>query len=230
LPAADLPNSAKLLHRLDPLVDPQRRFLPTTLFMHGINVNTSLLKEADWPHSWADLLSPKYKNKLVLHDISRFGGGLSWFMVGRSVLGDDYFRKLAAQNPRIFARVQEEDSAVVRGERPVATPGRSRVKKDFAGSPITWIVPTDGVFFVPIVSGLIRGAAHPNASKLFLDFLLDPATQRSFAATGDIAVISGVENVIDLDTAKFLGNGFATAADLSAISSSVAAANEILGR
>jgi iron(III) transport system substrate-binding protein len=217
-----LPNLTQISGRFTKFIDSEKRYLPICVFAYGINVNTDQLPEKDWPRRWSDLTSGKYAGKLALHDPGRPGGGLALLLVGRKALGDDFFKSLVAQQPRIFARVTEVDGAVVRGERPIAVPGRNRVAKDFGDAPIKWIMPEDGVFVVSYTAGIVKDAPHPAAADLMLNFLLGKSMQQAFADLGDVPVMPGLPGALQLDKVKFLGNGGAGPEDFARMNESMA--------
>jgi len=214
LERAKLPNLANMIPRLAGFGNLEDGYLPTLLYVYGINVNTRRLSEAEIPHSWSDLANPRYSGKIGFHDFSRPGGANSWMTIGMEALGQQYFTGLMKQNPRVFSSPQELDAAVVRGERAIAAPSRTRLAKDYAGAPIRFIFPQDGIFIGVIHSGIVNGTTHPNAAYLFLNFLLDPVAQRAIAAVGDVPVIQGVDSPVDFTTAKFLGEGRMTPAGM----------------
>jgi len=204
---AKVPNAANLAPRLRTFVGPENKVIPTTMFVYGMAVNTRALPEADHPKKWADLVQPKYAGKIGLHDFGRLGGGNTMLGIGLEPLGKSFFENLMKQQPRVFAAPQELEAALVRGERAIAVPGRTRIVKDYAGAPVKFILPEDGTYFVPMQSGILAGSQHPNAAYLFLNFLLDKPAQERFAALGDGPVISGLDSVVNLEKAAFLGRG-----------------------
>jgi iron(III) transport system substrate-binding protein len=216
-----LPNLNQVSDRFKKFIDKDNRYLPICVFAYGINVNTDQLPEKDWPRRWSDLISGKYTSKIAYHDPGRPGGGLAFLLVGRKPLGDDFFKSLVAQQPRVFARVTELDGAVVRGERPISVPGRNRVAKDFSDAPVKWIVPEDGVFVVSYTAGIIKDAPHPAAAELMLNFLLGKSMQQAFADLGDVPVMPGLPGALQLDNVKFLGNGGAGADDFAQMNDAI---------
>jgi iron(III) transport system substrate-binding protein len=202
-----LPNMARLSPRLSAFVDEGKRYVPTTLFVYGIGVNTGRLSEEDRPKSWKDLISGKYAGQMGLHDFSHRGGGATLVVTGREPLGDDFFRGLVEQDLRLYGRAQELDAAVARGERAIAIPSRSRMPLEYAGAQVAWIAPEDGIYFVAMQSGIVNRAPHPNAAHLFINFLLSEDAQSAFAEAGDAPVITGVAGVVNLEETPLLGSG-----------------------
>lgn len=206
-----LPNVRAVLPRIRNLVDAQHRFIPTYLILFGITVNTNALPPAQQPSRWADLVDPKYAGQLGMHDIGVLGAGLSLVMVGRSTLGDTFYQTLVTkQRPRVFGRAPELDAAVQSGGRAVAFPSQFANAFRAKGAPIRWIAPKDGVFFVPIYTGMIKNATHPRAAQAFMNFLLDRDVQTAMAAAGYIPATNLAKSPIDFGSMTLLGKGSIT--------------------
>lgn len=212
--SALVPNAAKLSSRVKPFLDKQQRIVPFYLLAYGIVVNTNMVKEADYPQTWRDVLKPALANSIGLHDPSVIGGGLVWYMVGQKPLGDAYFKQLVAAKPRVFSRVPEEENAVDSGQRAVIVPGllQNEASSQNKGAPVKWIAPKDGVFFITYYVGVVHDAPHAQAAQQFLNYLLTPEVQRLEAKAGDIPVIPIPESPLDLSKTKFLGDGATTPA------------------
>ena len=209
-----MPNFKMLSAKLLPVLDPQRRHIPTYVQAYGIMVNSQIVSEADMPKRWTDLLNPKYSRKIGLHDFSRVGGGGVWLMIGLPALGEEFFKTLVKQQMRLFGRSQEMISAVARGERSIGIPGNSGGVADNPGAPLKLIYPEDGAFFISINTGAVALAPHPAAATLFLDFLLGPEAQALFSKEGNLPIRDDIPTKgLSLATAKFLGVGFQTPAD-----------------
>jgi iron(III) transport system substrate-binding protein len=206
-----MPNVRAVLPRIRNLVDAQHRFIPTYLILFGITVNTNALPPALQPRRWADLEDPKYAGQIGMHDIGVLGAGLSLVMIGRSTLGDTFYQTvLGKQRPRVFGRAPELDAAVQNGGRAVAFPSQFANAFRAKGAPIRWIAPKDGVFFVPIYTGLIKNATHPRAAQAFMNFLLDRDVQTAIAAAGYIPVTNLAKSPIDFGSMTLLGKGSIT--------------------
>lgn len=212
--AASVPNTANLLPRLKTMFAAHRQFLPTTLYTYGLVVNTNVLPEAQWPKSYADAVSPIYKDKIAIHDYSRPGGGATFAFHARQAYGDDYIRKVAALGPRVYGRVQELDASLVRGERAIALPGRTRVPADNPGAPVKFIEPSDGIYAIVISTGIVDGAPQRNAAHVLMDFLLEREVQELYAKLGDGPVVTGIPALVDFEKAKLFSAGSMAQEDL----------------
>ena len=62
-----------------------------------------------------------------------------------------------------------------------------------------FLKPRDGAFYTRIGIGLVKSAPHPNAAKLYIDFVLSEAGQRAVADTGYLPLRKGVPSVLGPD-------------------------------
>jgi len=100
-PRGQVPNQKNLRDALKGVADNDR--IPSYILPYGILVNTDLVKPADEPKSWKDLLDPKWKGKIISDDFRALGGGFTWFSVTYEALGEDFHRQLQQQNI-VFSR------------------------------------------------------------------------------------------------------------------------------
>jgi iron(III) transport system substrate-binding protein len=82
---------------------------------YAISVNSSMVKPADDPKSWLDLLDPKWKGKILVDDMRAAGGGNTLFSATYATFGEDFHRKLAANNVTISRDVGEAERRTARG-------------------------------------------------------------------------------------------------------------------
>jgi iron(III) transport system substrate-binding protein len=144
--------------------------------------NTKLLKPEDLPKSYADLLDPKWKGKLGIEAKDQ-----DWFasvvdVMGGGEKGLKFFQDLVARNG-ISVRLGHTllTNMVVSGEVPVGLtvynymPEQQKKK----GAPIDWFALEPAIARSNAV-GIARDAPHPNAARLFYDYLLGEEAQQHF--------------------------------------------------
>jgi len=110
-PLGALPALARLKPEFARRADPY--MVPIFTINYGILVNTRLVKEADAPKGWLDLLDPKWKGKILADDPRASGGGRVMFHMTYDRFGRAYQEQLAAQNVT-FARDYQESVRRVR--------------------------------------------------------------------------------------------------------------------
>ena len=136
--------------------------------------NTALLKAADRPKSFEDLLKPRFKRKLIL---DARGGQIS-HLLSEKIWGEDKFWKfvkgLKAQKPIWTARNSTAMAKLTSGEGFISTASYVAIQTlKKKGAPVEFL------FLSPSLSqtrgiGIIKGGKHPNAAKLLLGWLLSP--------------------------------------------------------
>ncbi len=152
--------------------DPDGFYINEQAVIHVISYNTQIISAADAPKSYADLLKPVFKGKLGIEQAA-----YSWLAQRSQIWGKDkaaeYAKNLAAQQPKFVSGHTTLADAVVSGEVPVAVNVyQHRVEQQKAkGAPVAWVTdsPTG---CEPNSTGIPKGAPHPNAGRLFLDWRL----------------------------------------------------------
>src|SRR5690606_33851868 len=119
--------------------------LPVTGGNFAILVNTNLVPEGDEPKNWTDLADPKWKGKILSDDPRALGAGNVWFSVTYEAYGEDYHKKMAAQNLVISRVFAESNRRIARGEFAIYLPFNISEYQSLKGLPIKPIIPEEGV-------------------------------------------------------------------------------------
>lgn len=135
--------------------------------------------------SWKDLQNPAFKGKLIVSDVRKsFSYTASWVGM-EGTLGKDYFPRLAElTQPAIFFRTEEVLQKTVSCEYPIALwqlPGRvfqRRTEDPSLDLGFAW--PEEGVTLLGVQIAIFKGSRHPNAAKLFLDFVMSEEGMREY--------------------------------------------------
>ena len=178
----DLPNQHGLPAAL---VDPKGNWVATNLSTRSLAYNTQLIPADQVPRTHKDLLDPRWKGQFVWHPAS-IAGGYGFIGVVLESMGEEnglrYLRALARQDivPLPVAARAVLDR-VIAGEYPMGLDMNSShaVISAALGAPVRF-VPLDPVTMTMQIAGISRGAPHPNAAKLFLDFIISRAGQEVF--------------------------------------------------
>jgi len=160
--------------------DPDGLFATFRLYLSVIGYNTNLVKAEDAPKSFADLLDPKWKGKIVKAHPGYSGGIMTaTFQMARD-LGWDYFEKLAQQNVMQVQSAADPPRKLARGERAVMADGADQqifLLKD-AGQPVEIVYPAEGAPLVVGPNGIFKSAPNPNAARLLQSWLLSVEAQQ----------------------------------------------------
>ena len=150
--------------------------------------NTELVKREDVPKSFADLLDQKWKGKIVKAHPSYSGTIMtSTYQMVRE-LGWPYLEKLSKQNVMQVQSATDTPKKIVLGERPVMADGNESnvfIMKE-AGSPIEVIYAAEGTPSIVQPSAIFGAAPHPNAARLFQNYLFTPEAQQLFVDDGGL--------------------------------------------
>lgn len=143
-----------------------------------LGYNTNLVKKEDVPKTYEQLLDPKWKGKKISIDDEAYGllSGLirAW---GREK-AISYFKKLAAQDPVLMRGNTNRVQLTVAGEYSLIVAYAPTIQRETSrGAPIDW-VPLEPVAVQVNPMMLAAKAPHPNAAKLFIDFLLSKEGQK----------------------------------------------------
>ncbi|MFI5013962.1 MAG: ABC transporter substrate-binding protein [Hyphomicrobiales bacterium] len=187
-PHGDIPNLKNLL----PDLSATDIRVPSYILPYGILINTRLVPPSEEPKSWADLLDPRWKGKILADDLRAIGGGSITFAAFHDRLGVEFLRKLAAQD-LVFSRdVGNDERRVARGEFPLRFPELFSSYLLLKGLPVKLVVPLEGAPYVRFDMALLKNAPHPNAARLFIDFYLGEQTQLTYANAALKPVVKGV--------------------------------------
>ena len=150
-----------------------------------IAYNTQKVSRAEAPKRWRDLTDPKWKGKLV-HAHPGYSGVVLTGMTGiLSVLGWDYYAALAKNNPLVVQSAEDPPMKLAGGEAWVGATGEYNVYRTAKkGNPVEIVLPEEGAPFVASPNAILAKAPHPNAAKVFTDFLFGKEAQQILADDG----------------------------------------------
>ncbi len=168
-------------------VDNAKRFVYSTLAYQTENIwiNSQLMK-ADEIRSFDDLLDERLKDRIGMLDPRTAGSGASTWSYLREIKGEDYLKKLVGQKLALSRdqRVLAEILAKSKLALVIGLTYYSYAPFIKAGLPVAPLpAPKEGVY----VSGgsghlvVLKNAPHPNAVKLFVNWLLSREGQEVYS-------------------------------------------------
>jgi iron(III) transport system substrate-binding protein len=171
-------------------LDPDKMLLTMTRFQRGtIFFNPKLVNPKEFK-SHRDLLDPRWKRKQLLDDPRRAGPGqatLTFFYLHPD-LGPDFIRALGKQQLTLMKDFSQEVDAVGQGRYPVliGTADFVAVARAKQGVPIAIVDPRqlkEGTDASPAngALALFNRAPHPNAAKIYINWLLSKEGQTVLA-------------------------------------------------
>jgi iron(III) transport system substrate-binding protein len=170
--------------------------VPIYVIQYGILVNTEMVKPAEEPKSWKDILHPRWKGKILSDDMRALGGGAVFFMVMLQKFGKEFHDKLAAQQPQMNRDLRGNYPRIARGEFPLYVPFTLPDALELKGLPVKAILPEEGCPYVRFDGAMFKGAPHPNAARLLLDFFLGEESQLVYGNLGFVMTIGGLEGKV----------------------------------
>jgi iron(III) transport system substrate-binding protein len=165
-------NAAELAPACQGLGD-EGLYYPTTGSLQVMVYHTKNVKPGDQPTRCTDLLDPKWKGCVGVAHPAFSGYFGQWVLAMRKLYGWEYFERLAKNNPRIGRSGNDPITLLNAGECLVGTgPVSTAVQNMDKGNPIGFIYPEDGTVLTVGCSAVLEKAPHPNAGRLFLEWLL----------------------------------------------------------
>jgi len=160
--------------------DPDGYYAVWRATLSVMGYNTNLVDAKDAPSGYMDLLDPKWKGKLVKSHPGYSGTSLTGTYAITKLLGWDYLEKLAKQGVQQLQSTTATPKSIASGERAVMVDGNEYnmfIEID-AKSPVKIIYPKEGTPFVTSPTAIFAEAPHPNAARVFQNFLYTAKTQQ----------------------------------------------------
>jgi iron(III) transport system substrate-binding protein len=168
--------------------DPDGYYAANRATLSVVGYNTKLVKPEDAPKSYADLLDPKWKGKIVKAHPGYSGNIMTATFELSHALGWDYFKKLGQQQIMQVQSSTEPPKKLALGERPLMFDGNEYnallVKR--RGAPVAIVYPSEGTPLVGGSAGVMKDAPHPNAARLFISYLFSREGQQLLVDMGEL--------------------------------------------
>jgi iron(III) transport system substrate-binding protein len=162
--------------------DPDGMSATSRIYLSSIAYNTNLVKPADAPTSYADLLDPKWAGKMIKGHPAYSGTIMTATYELVRELGWDYLEKLSKQRVMQVQSSTDPPKKLSLGERAVMADGNEYgvVLLKEAGQPVEPVYPAEGTPTISGPTGIFATAPHPNAARLFQAWLHTRETQQFF--------------------------------------------------
>lgn len=170
--------------------DSGRRFLVMTPSQRGTLFVNPKITNPQEIKSYKDLLNPKWRKKIVMDDPTRAGPGQATFTFFylHPDLGPNFIRALGKQEPLVLRDYGQELDAIIKEKYSMLIGVSDIVAEERLkdGLPIAILDPRqlkEGSDVSPGSGGLgfFNRAPHPNAAKIYLNWLLSKEGQTGFA-------------------------------------------------
>ncbi|HLQ25331.1 MAG TPA: extracellular solute-binding protein [Acidiferrobacterales bacterium] len=168
--------------------DPDGMYATWRVTLSPIGYNTKLVKSSEAPKSFADLLDPKWKGKIVKAHPGYSGTIVtSTFQTARD-LGWDYFDKLGKQAVMQVQSSTEPPKKLAQGERAIMADGNEYnlfLLKE-KGAPVEIVYAAEGTPIIASPAAVLKNAPHPNAARLLQSYLFSSEAQQLLIDDGGL--------------------------------------------
>ena len=88
--------------------------------------------------------------------------------------------------------VGNDERRVARGEFPMRIPQLFSNWLALKSLPVKFVAPDEGLPYIRFDFGVLNGAPHPNAARLFINHYLSEQVQTAYAVAGLMPVVDGI--------------------------------------
>lgn len=168
--------------------DPEGYWVATNIYVLTPAYNTRLIPPGSEPKTWQALLDPKYRGKMLWGASLSSSAAVGFIGAVLDDMGEvkglQYLRALQKQQiASVDVSARQVLDQVIAGEYAIALQifNHHAVISAKKGAPVKWIPmqPTTGVLSVVSIA---KAAPHPNAAKLFEDYLVSKEGQKAYQA------------------------------------------------
>ncbi|PNQ96513.1 ABC transporter substrate-binding protein (plasmid) [Azospirillum argentinense] len=152
-------------------LDPDKMFHVGAISLTSINFAPGKVQTP--PASWQALLEDQWQGKITTGSPAFSGDVANWVVAIRRKYGDDFLRAFGKQKPKVGQSNVDTVTDILAGERVVGSgaPFSYTLTQKAAGNPIDVVAPSDDAILNLGVTGILAKAPHPNAARLFTNFL-----------------------------------------------------------
>lgn len=180
-------------------------YYPVIASLQGMIYRTDKVTGVDIPRRLTDILEPKWKGQIATGHPA-FSGYFGQFVVAvRKLYGWEFFEKLAKNNPRIGRSAGDPITLLNAGECMVGFSAASvTLQSAEHGNPIGFVYAEDGTLLTVGPSAVLADATHPNAGRLFLEWMLSMefaqacATEHMVPVRADAPPMQGGKPLADM--------------------------------
>lgn len=129
--------------------------------------------------SWRDVIGAIDPGKITIGDATASASHLATFHGLLQELGEEFFTGIAALKPSFLVRSEQLASRLVTGQDQMTLAGQPTraLQNNNRGANLRLLFPKEGVVLMPQNTFIFAKAPHPNAARLWIDFILSEEGQ-----------------------------------------------------
>jgi iron(III) transport system substrate-binding protein len=174
------------LAHFDPAASPAgKNYLIVKTLIYGMAANREHIKGITPPKDWLDYANPQpaWENLISYYDPRTSSAAFALLAALHQNLGPEktaaIYKGLISSKASLAATTPAGMAKLTSGEQPIMFYIMNNHYGSIAskGAPVDFILPTSGTVKLNFGIGITDGAPHPNAAKLFIDFMMSDAQQ-----------------------------------------------------
>ena len=173
--------------------------------------NKDLVKKADVPKHYMDLIDPKWKGKIVMANPANHPSTISWLIgLKENVFKSEaewmkFVKGLAANQPMLVASFGPTPAPIESGEKLIGISMPKYIVTK-APAPLDWARLDEPLLGTPRAIAITSKAPHPEAARAFIDYWLSSKSMGILAKdVGEYVLAPGVFPPVDgIDKAKVI--------------------------
>jgi iron(III) transport system substrate-binding protein len=160
------------------LANPEGYWIGLYIVPYAIEYNTKMVAKNDVPKSYEELLHPRWKGQMSLEKEEYLVTQAHAQFLGKEK-ASDYFRKLARQDLALVKGHSQQTVLLSAGEFSLVVYNDIARTEEYKrkGAPVDW-VDAEPHITVVVAAGMFKLSRHPNAAKLFLNFVASDEGQK----------------------------------------------------
>jgi ABC-type Fe3+ transport system substrate-binding protein len=175
----------------------------------GIAYHTGRVRGDEVPTSMEDLLDPEYQGRIYT---TPFGGGFDllasdqgWGRDRTLAFVEEYVDQIGGLGFNVQPLLSGEFDIMA-----LLVPPSVALKAKQEGAPIEFVVPSDAALFYDNLVAIPANSAHPNAARLFVNYLMSPEGQAQLRELDfvDSPLVPGSITADQVEQARAAGEGF----------------------
>ncbi len=174
--------------------DPDDYFFGLRAIVPVIAYNTNLLKPAEAPKKWTDLLEKRFRKNVIMPSPLYSGSNLVWLYAITKKYGWEFIEKLSKAGVTVCDSNSISLKSVASGSYKVGVTLDYKVRSAMdKGSPVNLVYPEDGNVIVISPVAIFKTSKVQNAAKKFVDFVASKKGQEILVQNDIIPVRQDVK-------------------------------------